>query len=285
MLGSRFLQYGNSSKICVKLYSRRYQLKHAATYACVACTAVLTAATHLPCAAESCAAAAAGAPSKPASARAAMARRSTAAVRRRRSRAGAARSPPRRRRCRRRRHRRLRSRLHLDGAWGSPCHRREAAGRPGWRGGGELHRRVERPGQKGEAAGQHGRSDGRIEWRLPRHDGRPHDRLERERERHKVGPTGPRTVLKPAHPIENAFSMSCSRQHEEDKRLSTDQRPVCIKRVSTKVPRCSARAARDFATRARPRWRTWLLPLQTAARMKDSDEVLFLDPSVIFAAL
>ena len=50
----------------------------------------------------------------------------------------------------------------------------------------------------------------------------------------KYGRTGPRTVLKPAHPIENAFSMICSRQHEEDKRPATDQRPVRTKRLSYK---------------------------------------------------
>ena len=50
----------------------------------------------------------------------------------------------------------------------------------------------------------------------------------------KYGRAGPRIVLKPAHPIENAFSMSCSRQHEEDKRPTTVQRPVRTKRASYK---------------------------------------------------
>ena len=48
----------------------------------------------------------------------------------------------------------------------------------------------------------------------------------------KYGRGGPRTVLKPAHPIENAFSMICSRQHEEDSKPATVHSPVRTKTVS-----------------------------------------------------
>ena len=86
----------------------------------------------------------------------------------------------------------------------------------------------------------------------------------------KYGRSGPRTVLKPAHPTESAFSMICSRQQLLDSRPATATgRSVRINYRTEGTTRVVAARA-DCARRQMPRWRMWSLPRQTVAQMKES---------------